>query len=192
MEIHHQFLIDKHKLFVEALRHRESGVLQHVVLLGAALSGFAWLLKNNGQCEPVSSFTIGTVAVLFLLTLGAIYCYVSSFNYRCFLLQVAKLERYAHAERYILKQWHPNKISNKIYGKSLHWWWFGPDIINVFWWSFLLAAIGVIGSYYYVSKNNCSHCWAIVFSLCIIFLNVLVVCTYQRKWKIVHKGETSG
>lgn len=75
--------------------------------------------------------------------------------------------------------------------KSLPWWWFGPEVINVFWWAFLLAAIGVIASYYYVSKNNCSHCWAVVFFLCTIFLNVLVVCKYQCKWEKVRQGETN-
>jgi hypothetical protein len=184
MKIHHQFLIDKHKLLVEALRHRETGVLSYVVLLATALSGFAWLVYKDTQGVLFIPFTIGTAAVLFLLTLGAIYCYVCSFNYRCFLLQVAKLEWSARIERYLLKQWHPKAI---IYDKSFHCLWFGPEVINVFWWAFLLAAIGVIAIYYYVSKNS----WAVVFLLCTIFLNVLVVCKYQCKWEKVRQGETN-
>ena len=64
-----------HKTFLEALRHREQEILRFIAILAPAMVGFIWLL-NKVDLESEKGtfiFTVGTLGVLFLLLVGAVY-----------------------------------------------------------------------------------------------------------------------
>ena len=79
-----------HRLFLEALRHREQEIFHYLAILGPALGGFGWILYNRigRQVE----FAVGTIFVIALLLLGALYSLALGYNYRYIVLELAKLE----------------------------------------------------------------------------------------------------
>ena len=111
-------LQDMHKLFLEALRHREQEILHYLAFLGPAIGGFVWLLyvgANTGSAsatqtgpQPTLSpglFVVGASSVLLLLLLGAIYSLALGYNYRYITLQLAKLEAMLQITQYTLEAW---------------------------------------------------------------------------------------
>ena len=89
-------LENMHKLLLQALRHREQEIVRYLAILGPALGGFAWLLYWS---KDGVNLTVGTMGVLFLLFLGAIYSLALGYNYRCIVLELAKLEAVLQAKR---------------------------------------------------------------------------------------------
>ena len=192
-----QFLADKHKLMVEALRKREEGILQYVILLGGALSGFAWIVKEicYQTCICQEILYIGTLAILLLLTIGSIYASASSFNYRAFLLQIAILEKFARLEYWMLTAWAPDDIINF----DLKWKKFHPEVIKVFWWSFQFVFMGVFISFIILlPKCNietglcCFYLLSfIVVSVFFITINLVITHRYLRNYNKIRKNESN-
>jgi len=136
-------LANMHKLFLEALRHREQEIFRYLAILGPALSGFVWLLK----ADPIDSrvFVIGTVCVLLPMFLGAVYALALGYNYRYITLQIAKLESMLCIKDYMLKGW-PKCRKDFLDRYKLFCckpWCTPPEIIKVFWWAFLAGIAGV-------------------------------------------------
>ena len=92
-------------------------------------------------------FSFGTIGVIFLLGVGAVYSLALGYNYRCITLQVAKLEATCLFIRdFILKAW-PRKRDDFIDRYKIFWcipYCTPPEIIKVFWHAFNVGIIGVM------------------------------------------------
>jgi len=141
-------LQDNHKLFLEALRHREQEILQFLAILVPALGGFGWLLRLDCRQACPSNFVIfpaGTIGILLLLLLGAVYSLALGYNFRVITLQQAKLEKCMGITHATLKRWPrtPEEFINR-YKCCCHIpWCTPPEIIKFFWMAFILGIIGV-------------------------------------------------
>ena len=62
MRTHSAALLNMHKMFLEALRHREQEIVRFLAILGPALGGFIWLIGKR-QLNP-DMFVTGTYGVL--------------------------------------------------------------------------------------------------------------------------------
>ena len=134
-----------HKTFLEALRHREQEILRFLAILAPSLGGFIWLLTldfNKGMNSIV--FTIGTLGVLLFLLLGAIYSLTLGYNFRYVTLQLAKMESdfCLNIKEYILESWL--RTSNEWVEKYNKKRCSPPEIISVFWLSFIIVKIFVV------------------------------------------------
>ncbi len=135
--------LNMHKMFLEALRHREQDIVRFLVILGPALGGFIWLL--GADMQP-AQFIGGTYGVLLTLVLGAFYALALGYNYRYLTLQLAKLESAGHIDLKgtVLTSW-PRMPEEFI--QRNRWgvipWCTPPGIIKVFWVAFLVGILGV-------------------------------------------------
>lgn len=135
-----------HKTFLEALRHREQEILRFIAILAPALGGFIWLLKEFLEnSNGTSVFTVGTVSVLFILMVGAIYALALGYNFRYVTLQLAKMEseNCLNIKKFILESWP--RTAKKWADKYRKWPYCDPpDIIKVFWLAFVAAKLFII------------------------------------------------
>lgn len=143
-----------HNLYLETLRHREQEIFRYLAILGPALAGFIWLLDAFGKDETKTIFIIGTMGVIFLLLLGAIYSAALGYNYRYIVILLAKLEVYYGLKDIVLANWPRNKKAFIDQNKFSHTvpipWCKPPEIINVFRLAFIVVTIGVtIAAYVY-------------------------------------------
>lgn len=146
-DVRHMALVNMHKTFLEALRHREQEILRFLAILAPSLGGFIWLLTLDFDKDGSTLvFTIGTLGVLLFLLLGGIYSLALGYNYRSITLQLAKLEATClHIDEFILNSWlRTAKEWKKKYRKSWIPYCAPPEIIKVFWLGFVLAKIFVI------------------------------------------------
>lgn len=150
-----------HNTFLEALRHREQEILRFIAILAPALGGFLWLLKEvdlKSEKGPFI-FTIGTLGVLFLLGVGAVYSVALGYNFRYVTFQLAKLELpfCLNIEDFILDKW-PRRLNGfKIYIFKFIPWCTPPEIIKVFWLAFVIAILGVTVIARYFLSTECGN-----------------------------------
>jgi len=167
-----------HNTFLEALRHREQEILRFIAILAPALGGFLWLLKEvdlKSEKGPFI-FTIGTLCVLFLLWVGAVYSIALGYNFRYVTFQLAKLELpfCLNIKEFTLDKWPRSLNKFKKYIFKFIPWCEPPEIIKVFWLAFVMAILGVMGiAWYFLSTergNMCGQICIIKFGsgLCII------------------------
>ena len=139
-----QALLNMHKMFLEALRHREQDIVHFLAILGPALGGFIWLLGKTPSNPAM--FVAGTYGVLFVLVTGAFYSLALGYNYRYLTLQLAKLEadKTLGLGKIVLNSW---PRSPEAFKRRNRWgvipWSTPPDIIKVFWIAFLAGILGV-------------------------------------------------
>jgi hypothetical protein len=132
-----------HQQLLEALRHREQEVIRYLAILGPALGGFIWLLQSDKTGTKV--FIIGTIGVQLLLLLGAVYSLALGYNYRYITLELAKLENHLQIRDFVLVGW-PRSSKEfmeryKLFCKIP--WCTPPEVIKIFWISFLVGIVGV-------------------------------------------------
>ncbi len=108
-KIRYIVLADMHKLFLEALRQREQDIIRYLAILGPSLAGYIWLLRNSHRIG-YDVFAIGTVGIIFVLLIGAIYSLALGYNYRYITIQLAKLESKMGIGDFILDGW-PRSVS---------------------------------------------------------------------------------
>ena len=147
--VREEALLNMQKLYLEALRSRESEVLQFIVVLATGLGGFAWamdkIITGGISLENhLVSFVAIIFSILLLLLLGAMHALALSYNYRSVVLQLRKIEDSIHVGDVILDEWRKIKCNMK-----------PPEIIK----QFYLAYI-----------------WAIIL---ITLFSLLVVCSYN-------------
>lgn len=132
-----------HKLLLEALRHREQEIVRYLAILGPALGGFVWLLHSG--TGSVDVFTVGTIGVLLLLLLGAVYSLALGYNYRYITLELAKLETLLGIRSAMLESWprSPKNFLDRYRICCCIPWCTPPEVIKVFWWAFLVGIVGV-------------------------------------------------
>lgn len=131
-------LKEMHKTFLEALRQREQEIFSYLTTLGLAFGGFGWLLVQETSKEPPSSktpFVFGTVGVLLLLGLGALYSLSLGYNYRYLTFQLAKIESTLKIKNAMLDGWPRSVADFQRYAR----WCEPPEIIKVFWYAFTLG-----------------------------------------------------
>lgn len=137
-------LENMHNLLLEALRHREQEIVRYLAILGPALGGFVWLLHSGS--DKTNEFAVGTVGVLFLLLLGAIYSLALGYNYRYITLELAKLESLLGIRSAMLEGWPrcPKDFITRYRLCCRIPWCTPPEVIKVFWLAFLAGIIGVM------------------------------------------------
>jgi len=178
-----------HKTFLEALRHREQEILRFIAILAPALGGFIWLLYEVGleSEKEIFIFTVGTLGVLFLLTIGAVYSLALGYNFRYITLQLAKMESdyCLKIKDFMLKYWlrTPKEWKEKYRNGRC----FPPEIIKVFWLAFVIAKILVVltaGVFLYTKGENVTvqmHSVIIGGAICIIIAAWFAPCYYGKK-----------
>ncbi len=139
-------VVNMHKTFLEALRHREQEILRFLAILAPSLGGFVWLLQQgltNGLKPYV--FIVGTLGIQLFLLLGAIYSLALSYNYRHIIFQLATIEGKdcLNIDKYILKIWPRKTCDFRKYKFKIIPWCDPPEIIKCFWLAFITGVIGV-------------------------------------------------
>jgi hypothetical protein len=141
--VRNSVLENMHQQLLEALRHREQEVIRYLAILGPALGGFIWLLQSDKTGEKV--FIIGTIGVQLLLLLGAAYSLALGYNYRYITLELAKLENHLKIRDFVLVGWP--RSSKEFMGRYKLFccipWCAPPEVIKIFWISFLVGIVGV-------------------------------------------------
>jgi hypothetical protein len=148
-------LENMHGLFLEALRNREQEIFRYLAILGPALGGFGWLLYNRSGHEV--EFAFGTIVVILLLLLGAIYSLALGYNYRYIVLELAKLEAVLKIKNIMLIGWPRSRqefISRYTKFNYIPW-CTPPELIKVFWWAFLVVIALVTGIACHFSNKFC-------------------------------------
>jgi len=176
VELQSHLLRDFHRLMLEALRQREQDVIRYIAILAPALGGYIWLLINYGTNTTV--FVAGTLGVILLLFVGAVYAVALGYNFRYITLQLAKLETLIDIRDFILAGWPRDaKVFAEKYGK-----WCGPpEVIKVFWLAFLFAIAGVTTSASFHIKPLC--CMIIVVGLVAFLIALLSPLYFGCKFK---------
>lgn len=187
---------DMHRLFLEALRHREQDIIRFLAILGPALTGYIWLLKNFKSYRLDDHiFTAGTIGILFILFVGAWYSVALGYNFRYVTMQIAKFDHCKKIKKYILKSW-PREVSDfkeryryKIILKLCCAtpvdikipWCTPPEIIKIFWYSFILLIVGIIISAGFALKCNLCSLMVIIVGLLSILLTLYWPIHYGKK-----------
>ena len=180
-----------HEALMAALLQREKDILQYLVILVTALGGFTWLLKNvNPEEQP--AFVFGTVGVLLLLLLGAVYALALGYNFRYITLQLAKLERSLRIEGMMLIAWprSPDDFARK-YRLGVIPWCTPPEIIKVFWVAFLVAIVGVTtAACVFLHAKGQGYTWGLIAAGAgALAIAVLAPIHFGRKLRAVCKKE---
>ncbi len=178
-------IVDMHRQFLEALRQREQDIIRFLAILGPALAGFIWLLRDkNGHGEDI--FFVGTVGVILLLLIGAIYAVALGYNYRYITLQMAKIDCKMKIRSYVLAAW-PRKIEDfrKVYCDP-------PEIIKVFWISFLVVIAGVATTGIFFTNHCLYQCILILFGLVSLAVGLLLPFHYGCKLTRLCNREEEG
>lgn len=184
-------LENMHKLLIEALRHREQAIIRYVAILGPALGGFMWLLHYSGTKKD-DLFTVGTIGVLLLLLLGAVYSLALSYNYRYITLLLAKLETVLHIRDAMLVGW-PRDPKDFINRYKLNRWGIPccipPEIIKVFWLAFLVGILGVMITVYLYKAKVLYPCLLIFTGVLCFLVALLSPIWFGRKLHKICKKE---
>ena len=172
-----------HKIFLEALRHREQEILRFLAILAPALGGFIWLLKlySDSNDKPVV-FVAGTLGVLFLLMVGAVYSLALGYNFRTIIHQLATLEseNCLNIDKFILESWPRETKDFKKYIFGTIPWCDPPEIIKVFWVAFTIVIIGVtsVGCFVCTTKGR----WfVLVFGIICFFVSLCFPIYFGKK-----------
>ena len=142
-----------HELLIKSLRSREQEVFKYLGILAPALGGFAWLIyvtiwPSGTTTAQVADheerfFVVGTIGVLLLLLLGAIYSLALGYNFRYITLELAKIESRLGISDAMLRIWpkRPCAFLRYTYCQP-------PDVIKYFWFAF-------VGGIIYVTAAAC-------------------------------------
>lgn len=186
---------DFHRLMLEALRQREQDVLKYMAILAPALGGYVWLLNRYGSDAKV--FVPGTLGVIFLLFLGAVYTVALGYNYRYITLQLAKIETLIDTRDFILVGWPRDA---KTFGEKYGTWCSPPEVIKVFWLAFVFAIAGVTYSAAtHIEKSPCliiivglvTGIVALCSPLCFGY-KFLKKCNKESEWKPIETIPSGG
>lgn len=163
-----------HKLLFEALRHREQEVVRYLAILGPALGGFVWLLHAGTDNKSV--FTVGTMGVLLLLLLGAVYSLALGYNYRYIVFQLAKFEVVMGIRDAMLVGWPRSKqdFLDRYQLCCCIPWCTPPEVIKVFWLAFLAGILGVSITVW-TYKPDALVLWLVILTGSVCFLTGLLV-----------------
>lgn len=145
-------LEDTHRLLLEALRHREQEIIQYLAILVPAMAAFGWLVNSATNNDPL--FIGGTIGVLLLLLLGAMYSLALGYNFRYIILQLAKFEAHMGISDSMLEAWPRTRqdfLDNYILCRIP--WCTPPEIIKVFWRIFLAVILAITVT---ACRTNCS------------------------------------
>jgi hypothetical protein len=174
-ENHHDALTEMLSQYLQALRQREREVVQYVAILLPALGGFLWLIKDHSAAYMTdTAYVVGSVSVLFLFLVGAVYSRALGYSYRCVVMQLAKLRSRLNLSEYVIARW-PRRPED--FEKRLG----PPEIVNVFWLAFMVALVGVVSGVIVV-RPTCAV-WAPVSLFGLVFIGVALfyACHFRAK-----------
>lgn len=189
-------LVNMHKTFLEALRHREQEILRFIAILAPALGGFVWLLKQSLKNEHESYvFIVGTLGIQLFLLLGAVYSLALSYNYRLIIFQLATIEKKGclNIDKYMLKIWPRKPCNFRKYIFKILPWCDPPEIIKCFWLAFIIGIIGVTLAVQFIPPTikGCFGKWLIFGVGLLCFLISLFAPVYfgRKLHKVAYKQE---
>lgn len=169
-------LLDKHRLMLEALRTREQDIIRYLVILGPALAGFTWLIRYFNEVGEIS-FAIGTGGIIFILFIGGWYSIALGYNYRYIQFHLMKLEKPLKRGLYMPSSWPKDKDDfKKRYGKLC----LPPEIIKVFWFSFVFLIGGITVAAYCISGKP-YRTFLVCFGLWTLIMSILMPICYGCK-----------
>jgi hypothetical protein len=182
----------EYKMLFEALRHREEAIIQYLAILGPALGGFVWLLLNVGyDATKTKVFVVGTVGVMAVLWMGAMYSLALGFNFRYITLVLAKIEAKLGADEFTILGWprSPKAFLRK-YRLCRMPWCTPPEIIWIFWISFLIF-IPTIAAVALIFINGKTAQWFLMSCGVVFFLSAWLVApiVYGFKLKYLIENE---
>lgn len=178
----------EHELLLEALRHREQAIIQYLAILGPALGGFVWLLQNVGSdARSHKVFAVGTLGVIAILWLGAMYSVALGYNFRYITLVLAKIEKKLDVAKFMLKGWprSPQEFKER-YCLSCIPWCAPPEIIWIFWvvFLFLIAAVAWAAVKFMPEQTVLFRTWGVVCLIAGLIAPIIYGCKLR---KIVEK-----
>ena len=183
-----ELLENMHKTLLEALRHREQEILRYLAILAPALGGFVWLVRDFVKDGALVVFTAGTVGVLFLLVIGALYSLALGYNYRYITMQLAKLEASSRGIReFILASWPRKPKDFEKYNPC-----YPPEIIKIFWLAFTIGMGGVMGTVFFVppvKENWFMKAVILVVGTACLYIALKGPTWYGRKFEKARKKE---
>lgn len=146
-----------HTAYLDTLRHREQEIFRYLAILGPALGGFMWLFYKNVNTHV---FTIVTAGTILTMLLGAFYSVALGYHYRYIVLLLAKIEVMTNTNNFVLASWprRPKKLIKT--KRAFLWdipWCEPPEIINIFYWAFIIGIIGVTAVAWFYYKPNPSN-----------------------------------
>ena len=157
-------LRDKHQQLLIALRQREQDVIRYLAILVPAFGGFYWLIdKRISDNLPEKVFLLGGIGIQFILTVGAAYTLMLSYNYRYIVIQLAKLESKLNLENATLEGWLKWSKDGSLeeYQKRMgNWWKMPPEIMKVFWVTFLISIFFVTLIQLFYLCTPCYRGWS--------------------------------
>ena len=182
-KIRYKTLRDMHRAYLEALRSREGEIIRFIAILAPALAGFIWLLKLQLiDKESPELFVVGTVGILFVLLLGAMYALALGYNYRYIILQIAKLELDGclGVRNDMLRGWQITRPQDCVCKYCMP-----PEIIKVFWWAFIVGMVLIIIAVNFVMEG-CICCTpkAWIFGPGLIFLLFALLAPFRYGCKL--------
>lgn len=169
-------LVNAHQQMLVALRHREQDIFRFLVILGPTIGAYLFLIKEyipENKDQDMALFWIVTLVLEFVLAVGAWYSVALGFNYRSIELQLKKFERSLNIDSYVLKNWQQKD-------SKCRWFCTPPEIIKVFWVSFLVAFAGVGVSSLIIGSVS-SLCLIIIFALTVATLAFIPIQVYGDK-----------
>ncbi len=155
IETRDEIAMKKNELYLRALRQREDDVVKFLGLLVPALVGYIWLLTKSSEVCEQTLFS-GTVGVIFVLSVGAVFTVALGFNYRYITLQMAKIDVFYSVDKLVLKKWPRKPGDFKMIFCS------PPEILKIYWISYLILIL-LICCISCLFIDKCSY-------LCIIFV----------------------
>ena len=163
--VREEALLNMQKLYLEALRSRESEVLQFIVVLATGLGGFAWamgkIITGGISLENhLASFVAIIFSILLLLMLGAMHALALSYNYRSIILQLRKLEIALHVEEVVLDEWRNIECNMK-----------PPEIIYQFYTAYIWGIMLVV-----LSSSYVMYAYNIIQSSIVVITSICIVC----------------
>jgi hypothetical protein len=183
-------LQNTHDLMLEALRHREQEMVKYLAILVPALGAYGWLIKNAID-DKNGLFLLGTIGVILLLFLGAIYSLSLGYNFRYVVMQLAKLEDILQISDAMLVKWPRTEqdIINR-YRRCNKPWCEPPELIKVFWITFLIGILGVAVSACII-KPEATLLWILIpiGALCICYSGICLPIRYGVKLHNSAKAE---
>jgi len=148
-------LLNMHKAYLNALRHREQDIVRFVLILVSTLGGFVWLFQVDSPYRA-GALIVGTYGVFLVFLVGAFYALTLGYNYRYLTLQVSLLEHRFGLKEIMMAGW-PGGQDDPVEDVRKRCLWgvipccTPPEIVKYFWLAFvfgiaLVTPLGYIAS----------------------------------------------
>jgi hypothetical protein len=184
-----------HSVFLESMENRYKEILSVLGFLIPAITGFIVLLQKYEvtvkteeldlehtalpAVDPILTFFIGSIAIIFILSWGAAYALAISYRYRYLQASVYKIEEAFGADNYIPNSFKP-KIITGIKDKLVIE--VAPGIMQVHVFFFMIGILGVCLNYILITSWSWHSITIIIISIVsIVMMYIIGSLIYAKK-----------